>query len=80
MKWPWSKEQQELNLSQELLEARASLARLELLPAEDFTVQGSGPFMPLVHGIDNKPKVIARKKAEIARLEILTAEEHPHGH
>jgi len=56
---------------QELVEARAELASLELLPPSAFTIPGTAPPYTLRHGVDEKPKRIAYKKAEIARLEVL---------
>jgi hypothetical protein len=63
------------DLKQELLEARARLARYELLPASSFTRYPDFNRTYMVqHGIDEKPKAIARVKADIAELEVLSGE------
>lgn len=74
----WNRKKETLNTepykssAEKLVEARAKLARLELLPDEDFTVYPSLTSGYVIrHGVDEKPKVIARQKAKIAELEAL---------
>lgn len=54
----------------ELKKARAELARLKELPVSDFTV--TGYIGVNVYGVDGKANAIARAKAKIAGLEVLT--------
>lgn len=65
----------ERDIKHELLEARAHLARLKLLPPSDFTrMNPDVPFVIAEHGLDRKPKVIARAEATVAELEVLVAD------
>jgi hypothetical protein len=66
------------NLSVELTEARAHLARLKRLPLSAFAekshkVMRYSPFGPFSYSVDNKDDAIARAEAEIAELEILAS-------
>ena len=63
-----------LTLKEELIHAKALLAKYELLPDDDFTIHPSPTNPVLHHGVDRKPKVIARTKAKIAELEVLIKE------
>lgn len=64
------------NLSQELVEARAELARLKKMPLSAFAEKsykriGYTPFGPINYSVDNKDDAIARQEAVVAELEIL---------
>lgn len=63
---------------EKLVLAKAELARIEIKPESDFSyapgLLGGIPLPPR-HGVDEKPKAIARKKADIAYLETLLKEE-----
>jgi hypothetical protein len=74
MKWPWQREakvEPPKSLELQLLEACAELASLKARPVSDFV-----SINPYIYGfsVDNKDKAIARKKAEIARLQVLVGE------
>lgn len=78
----WWFKKKEPTLEEQLAEARIKLARYQLLPEEDFTVRNINSFpMVIKHGVDEKPKAIARVKAQIAELEIRlgTKEENSKG-
>lgn len=66
----WRKPEPEPTIGEQLLEARAKLARVKKLPEESFTIPGPFPPQTLRHGIDEKPKRIAELEAEVAYLEV----------
>jgi hypothetical protein len=73
-------EQVQQNLGQELLEAKADVARLKKMPVSAFVEKSSKalrytPFGPMSYSVDNKDDAIARAKAKVAELEVLTPKE-----
>lgn len=79
-----SPEQENINYSQDLLEAKARLARLKKMPESAFAEKshkqmgwsfGGGP--PTTYSVDNKVDAIARCEAEIAELEVLVEGDSP---
>lgn len=60
----------ERNLSFELIDAKAGLARLKRLPISAFTPRVQGGYITK-HSVDRRDDAIATQAAEIAKLEIL---------
>lgn len=60
----------ELSLQDKLLQAKAELARMELLPESDFRPLMMNGLI-LTHSVDRKDHSIQHQKAEIAYLEEL---------
>lgn len=56
----------------ELEEAKARLAKLEQLPESDFTIRHATGMFIIQHGVNQKRKVIARAKGDIAELGVLS--------
>lgn len=77
MRWFQKKEilRSEPTLKEQLAKTKAELARMELLPDSDFTISGRTPPFTMHHGVDRKPREIARQKAKIAYFKILLAEQ-----
>lgn len=65
-----TKPEPEPTLEEQLTDARVRLARLQELDPADLTIPPSAQRPFVTHGIDRKPVLIARAKADIAGLEI----------
>lgn len=63
------------SLEERLVDAKARLARYEQLPESDFTLYPNlqNGFPIVQHGVDRKPLLIARAKADVAELEVRIA-------
>ena len=71
----WTKKT-EPTYTEQLVEAKAKLARAKKLPDSAFTIVASNPLL-IQHGIDTKPKRIAELEADIAYLEVKSEKEQP---